>query len=108
MMSLSKLANSLGNQKHKSLSLHEELRVIECLENSASVANICMEFGIAKQIHSDIRKKKMNVYHFVLKSNMDKESSQMKCTRLPTEQKLDDAVYKWCEQFRANGMNNFG
>ena len=60
-----------------------------------SVSSICAQYGIAKQTVSDIRKKKDDIRKFVLKFNVEKESSVVKRMRLPLDQSLDDAVYKW-------------
>lgn len=103
-MSFSKPAASSGKRKHKAISLHEKLKIIENLENGATVASVCAEYGIAKQTVSDIRKKKSELLSFALKCNVDKETCRVKRMRAPADQKLDDAVYKWYEQFRASGI----
>lgn len=79
-MSLSK--PTLNKRKHKALSLHDKLCVIEKLEKGASVASICVEYGIANQTVSDIRKKKDDLRKFVLKFNVEKEKSVVKRMRI--------------------------
>lgn len=55
-MSLSKLSQS-KKRKHKSLSLNNKLSIIEKLEKGTSVSSICVQYSIAKQTVSDLRKK---------------------------------------------------
>jgi len=102
-MSLSKPSQS-KKRKHMSLSLNDKLCVIEKLEKGASVSSICAQYGIAKQTVSDIRKKKDDIRNFVLKFNVEKETSVVKRMRLPLDQSLDDAVYKWICQLRSSGL----
>lgn len=58
-MSLSKPATGV-KWKHTALSVVDKLKLIEQLENGASVATICTQYGIAKQAVSDVRKKIKN------------------------------------------------
>ncbi|XP_060846462.1 tigger transposable element-derived protein 7-like [Rhopalosiphum padi] len=102
-MSLSKPSQG-KKRKHMSLSLNDKLCVIEKLVKGASVSSICAQYGIAKQTVSDIRKKKDDIRKFVLKLNVEKESSVVKRMRLPLDQSLDDAVYKWFCQLRSTGL----
>lgn len=102
-MSLSK-PSQCKKRKHTSLSLNDKLCVIEKLDNGASVASICGQYGIAKQTVSDLRKKKDDIRKFVLKFNVEKETSGLKRMRLPLDQSLDDAVYKWFCQLRSSGL----
>jgi len=102
-MSLSKSSQG-KKRKHMSLSLNDKLCVIEKLEKGASVSSICAQYGIAKQTVSDLRKKKDDIRKFVLKFNVEKETSAVKRMRLPLDQSLDDAVYKWFCQLRSSGL----
>lgn len=102
-MSLSKPVDC-KKRKHVSLSLNDKLKIIEKLEDGATVSSICTEYKIAKQTVSDIRKKKDNLRKFVLKFNVEKEASSVKKMRLPSDPSLDDAVYKWFCQLRSSGM----
>jgi len=102
-MSLSKPSQG-KKRKHMSLSLNDKLCVIEKLDNGASVSSICARYGIAKQTVLDIRKKKDDIRKFVLKFNVEKETSVVKRMRLPLDKSLDDAVYKWFCQLRSSGL----
>ncbi|PSN46603.1 hypothetical protein C0J52_17799 [Blattella germanica] len=99
-----KPAISSGKHKHKSLTVHEKLKVIETLQNGANVACVCAEYGIVKQTVSDIQKKKAELLSFVIKCDVSEESCQVKRMWQPAERKLEDAVYKWYEQFRASDI----
>lgn len=103
VMSLSKPSQG-KKRKHISLSLNDKLCVIDKLEKGASVLSICAQYGIAKQTVSDIKKKKDDIRNFVLKFNIEKETSVVKRMRLPLDQSLDDAVYKWICQLRSSGL----
>lgn len=102
-MSFSK-SSQCKKRKHISLSLKDKLCVLEKLEKGASVASICAQYGIAKQTVSDLRKKKDEIRKFVLKFNVEKETSDVKRMRLPLDQSLDDAVYRWFCQLRSSGL----
>lgn len=102
-MSLSKPRQG-KKRNHMFFSLNDKLSVIEKHEKGASVSSICAQYGIVKQIVSDIRKKKDDIRKFVLKFNVEKETSVVKRIRLPLDQSLDDAVYKWFCQLRSSGL----
>lgn len=95
-------------RKRKSLSLNDKLRVVDKLEKGTFVSSICAQYGIAKQTVSDMRKQKDEIRKFVLKFNVEKETSVVKRMRLPQDQPLDDAVYKWFCQLHSSGMAVLG
>jgi hypothetical protein len=78
--------------------------VIEKLEKGVSVSSICAEYGITKQSVSDIKKARSDIRYFVLKFNVGKEKSEVKCMRMPTLITLDDTVYKRFSQLRSSGL----
>ncbi|XP_025207667.1 tigger transposable element-derived protein 7-like [Melanaphis sacchari] len=96
--------NQGKKRKYMSLSLNDKLCVIEKLEKGTPVLSICAQYGIAKQTVSDIRKKKDDIRKFVLKFNVEKETSVVKRMRLPLDQSLDDAVYKWFCKLLSSGL----
>lgn len=92
-------------RKHTSLSIKDKLCIIDKLEKGTSVSSICAEYQIAKQTVSDIRKKKDSLQKFFLNFNVEKEASLVKRMRQPSDQSLDNAVYKWFCQLRSSGMS---
>lgn len=68
------------------------------------MSSICPQYRIAKQTVSDIKKNKDDIRKFVLKFNVEKETSVVKRMRLSLDQSLDDAVYESFCQLRFSGL----
>lgn len=91
-------------RKCVSLSVAEKLKVIQKLESGISVANICLEYGIAKQTVSDIKRSKEKLKLFVFKCDAGKSVSSRKRLTKPVHANVDEAVHKWYIQQRSSGV----
>nr|CAD7199574.1 unnamed protein product [Timema douglasi] len=100
------LCQTMASNKRKCiyLSFLEKLKLIEQLESSVSVANVCKEYGIAKQTVSRIRKNKDKFKTFSLQCDVEKTVSYRKRLKLPSDTNLEKAVHKWYVQHRSSGV----
>ena len=91
-------------RKRVNLSVVQKLELIKNIENGASVAGVCKQYGVKKQTVSNIRLMKYAASYCVdassSKSGKVKTRKHMKTGK---DQALDAAVMKWYVQERSMG-----
>lgn len=91
-------------RKRVVLSIQDKLKVIEMLDKSVSFAIIMEKFGIGKSTVSDIKKNKAKIIAFsqeMVDMGMQKQAEVMK---ISDDRRLDQAVFLWFRQKRAEGI----
>ncbi|XP_011864956.1 PREDICTED: jerky protein homolog-like [Vollenhovia emeryi] len=103
--------NKKVKRKRVFLSVAQKLKLIEKLEQGASVTDVCNMYGIHRNTVSKIRKSKSKLQKFFLTHNSD--ISKLHASTVGNKRRmefrpytnLDTALYKWYSQQRASGIN---
>nr|BAN21014.1 unkown protein [Riptortus pedestris] len=92
------------SQKRKRvvLTLEQKLAIINRVEKGESVKKLSTEFGIGEQTVRDILKKKKDISGFV--SSSAQTTFPRKTMKTSTLKDVDEAVYQWFIQRRAEGV----
>ena len=96
------------------LSVVQKLELIKNIENGASVAGVCEQYGVKKQTVSDITKSKEKLMKYAASYCVDASFSKSgkvktrKHMKTGKDQALDAAVMKWYVQERSSGVNVCG
>ena len=98
-------------RKRVNLSVVQKLKLIKNIENGASVAGVCKQYGVKKQLVCDIRKSKEKLMKYAALYCVDASSSQSgkvktkKHMKTGKDQAFNAAVMKWYVQERSSGVN---
>ena len=98
-------------RKRVNLSVVQKLELIKNIENGASIVGVCEQYGVKKQMVSDIRKSKKKLMKYAASYCVDASSSKSgkvktrKHMKTGKDQALDAAVMKWYIQERSSGVN---
>ena len=101
----------MEKRKCTNLTINAKLELLKKLGSGYSVAKVCKEYGVKKQIVSDIRKAKEKLQAFAVKFDVDanKEKKGMihkqKHMKVCTSKGLEEAVFKWYTQERSVKVN---
>ena len=98
--------SAMPKRKHVQLSIADKLKIIENLEKGVKPAKISLDFGIAKQTISDIKRSKEKLKKYSSESSGEKDSGiaskkgGLERTRIQygRADKLEEALMKWYRQ----------
>ena len=97
-------AKAIEKKQRVHLKIHQKLELIRKLEAGVSVANLCKEFGVAKQTVSDLKKKKVALKKYAVENNVGANNDR-RTMKPALNTNLDAAVLKWYLQQRSQGIN---
>ncbi|MPC32493.1 Tigger transposable element-derived protein 2 [Portunus trituberculatus] len=101
------------NCNRKALPVADKLELIRKLKKGTSVAKLCEEYGVAKQIVSDIKKAKTKLMEYAAQYCVDATTSKSgqglprKHMKTARETGLDAAVMKWYVQERSLRISGY-
>ena len=102
--------------KHVQLSIADKLKIIENLEKGVKPAKVSLDFGIAKQTISDIKRSKEKLKKYSTESSSEKESGiatkkgdlERMRVQYGKADKLEEALMKWYRQQIGVGVCAWG
>lgn len=88
----------MAKRVKRAFTLHEKLAIICDIEKGTSQANVCLKMGLRKSTVSNIWKNREKI------QKDWKINDQKKKMRLPSHPKVDEMLFKWFQQKRANNF----
>ena len=97
-------SKSTGKRKRVVLSIDEKMKILKLIDKDVSYSIIMDKYGIGRSTVSDIKKNKDSIMAFkrqAAEMGMVKKAKSMKIGK---DEKLDQAVFVWFKQKRAEGV----
>ncbi|KFM64756.1 Jerky protein, partial [Stegodyphus mimosarum] len=101
-------AKGSTKRKHVSMSIKQKVELLQKMDKGVSVSKLCKEYGIGKSTVYDIKKKKKELFEFLVDSNTPLAMNNRKIFRYAKSDDHDKVMIEWVRQRRSEGVSLTG